>query len=795
MQINKILLVGILCAYTFFSFAQGSGLSSIQGRITNKQQEAVEAASIRLLNTGFGTVTSARGFYEITGIPPGNYRLQIRALGYISVVKDFSIKPDEKNVFDVLLEDELNQMDEVSVIGRTANQTANRQAYNITSIDARQLHNTTLDLSHALDRVSGVRVRETGGVGSSFNFSLNGFMGRQVKFFIDGVPMDNFGSSFQINNIPVNLAERVEVYKGVVPISLGADALGGAINIVTNQTHRNYLDVSYSYGSFNTHRSTINAGYTSKSGFTFQLNAFQNYSDNNYKVFVPIVENLLTGYTYNGWARRFHDSYRNETIIANMGLVDKKFADRLLIGITLGQNWADIQTGNRMYDVYGERRRRGSIIMPSVKYSKKDLFVKGLELRLNGNFNFGEEQTIDTAFKQYNWLGDWIYKGADPSQWMAGGERSRTLYKFKNNIGLANAALSYALNERHSLVLNNQFSTFNRKGENELVPEDENARQPRKTQKSITGLAYRWDASSRWNTTVFVKHYYQHNTSFQVIDQIYYQQKNTFDDLGYGLASTYFLLPDLQLKLSYEKSFRLPENEELFGDIVNVDANFNLRPESSHNINFGANYAFTINHNHRLYAEANLINRIAKDFIRPVLSTGTGVAQLRNANLRDVSNLGFDSELRYIYKDKLTAGINVTYQNLRNNTMYEGDANNVSPVYRDRIPNMPFLYGNAYASYTLYNVGKNGNTLSLGYNLLYVHAYYLRWPSQGETNKADIPKQLAHDANAVYSFGAGKYHVALECRNLTDELLYDNFSLQKPSRSFNLKLRYFLNNQ
>src|SRR5690606_32300446 len=150
------------------------------------------------------------------------------------------------------------------------------------------------DLGHALDRVSGVRVRESGGVGSQMNFSLNGFRGNQVRFFMDGVPMDNFGSSFQINNIPVGLAERIEVYTGVVPVGLGADALGGAVNIITNSKKKDHMEASYSYGSFNTHRFSLNTVYVSKSGFTAQLNAFQNFSDNSYKMKVDVAD-LKTG--------------------------------------------------------------------------------------------------------------------------------------------------------------------------------------------------------------------------------------------------------------------------------------------------------------------------------------------------------------------------------------------------------------------------------------------------------------------------------------------------------------------
>ena len=52
-------------------------------------------------------------------------------------------------------------------------------------------------------------------------------------------------------------ADRIEVYKGVVPVGFGTDAIGGVVNIVTNkQPGKWFMDASYSYGSFNTHNHT-----------------------------------------------------------------------------------------------------------------------------------------------------------------------------------------------------------------------------------------------------------------------------------------------------------------------------------------------------------------------------------------------------------------------------------------------------------------------------------------------------------------------------------------------------------
>ncbi|WP_316825054.1 TonB-dependent receptor [Pedobacter miscanthi] len=792
MQIKKILLLGILCACVIFTSAQNR-LSSISGQIKSSSGEPIPGATIKIHKTNYGTITDQQGNFKFLNIPVGHYTLQVSAIGFKTQKKEINMVDGQATLSSFNLEESAEQMETLNVIGRTANQEVNRQAFNVTSIDAKKLHNSTLDISHALDRVSGVRVREAGGLGSRMDFSLNGFTGKQVKFFIDGVPMDNFGSSFQINNIPINLAQRVEVYKGVVPVWLGSDALGGAINIVTDNTMKSYIDASYSYGSFNTHKTAINAGYTAPSGFKVQINAFQNYSDNDYKVTTDVA--AFNGqYFRNQVVKRFNDTYHNETLIASAGVVNKSFADQLMFGLTVGQNYSEIQTGARMVSVFGDWHRKGSILMPTVKYAKKDLFTKGLDLRVNGNFNFGTEQNIDTVYRRYNWFQDYKeYPGA-------GSERERSMYKFRNNNGLATANLSYTIDDNHSLSLNNVFNSFNRKGSDELYPDAEKYEQPRINNKNVLGLGYKYSASEKWNTSAFVKQFYQSNKYSQSYnpsgnwgDVAYLSQQNSYSKTGYGIASTYFIVPNLQVKASYEKSYRLPETDELFGDLLNLEGNIDLKPEHSNNYNLGFSYQAQLNKIHRFSFDGNVMYRDAKDFIRPSLNNNQTKQVM--GNLADVTNLGFESEIRYSFKQLFTAGVNVTYQNLRNNTRFEQGQTMQSPLFRDRIPNMPYLFGNADASLFFNNFGKKGNTLTLGYNVLYVHAYYLSWPSQGTSEtKYDIPRQWMQDANIVYTLGGGRYNIGLECKNLLDNRIYDNFSLQKPGRAFYAKVRYFFSN-
>ena len=65
------------------------------------------------------------------------------------------------------------------------------------------------------------------------------------------------GGGGSINGVPLELIDRIEIYKGVVPAKLGGSAMGGAINIVLKEFPPRYLDASYAYESYNTHKATL----------------------------------------------------------------------------------------------------------------------------------------------------------------------------------------------------------------------------------------------------------------------------------------------------------------------------------------------------------------------------------------------------------------------------------------------------------------------------------------------------------------------------------------------------------
>lgn len=662
----------------------------------------------------------------------------------------------------------------------------NSSAFNVSAVDTRNLRNTNLDLVHVLDRISGVKVRENGGVGSATNINLNGFTGKHVKLFIDGVPMDGASSSFGINNIPASLASRIEVYKGVVPVDFGGDALGGAINIVTDHSPHTYVDASYSYGSFQTHRSNLSLGWTGRQGLTLRINAYQNYSDNDYKVktqWTDLKTNALS--KDEAWFRRFHDRYHNEAVIVQFGVMDKSWADKLMLGVNYSHEYAQIQNANLMKIVFGGKYRTAQGWVPSLLYEKRNLGTEGLNLRLSARYDMVTTHNVDTLSRTYSWTGE--YRENDYQ-----GEGVPTLAEFKGKTLATVANLTYHIGARHFFTLNDTYTDYHRRTTNSAANSAQSTAATfmrRINLKNVAGLSYKYLPADHWNLVAFLKDYrskVRGPVNVATSGRADYQeQQRRSHALGWGAAGTYFLLhKDLQVKASYERTYRLPTDLELFGDGDYEEGNATLRPEKSDNLNLNITYQHTFADDHTLSLDAGLNGRWVRDYIIRTIGT-KGVAT--STNHGKVMGKGVDFGLHYYYRDVASIGVNYSLQDSRDRERLNS-IGAPSVTYGDRVPNLPYSFGEADASYTFKHVLGSANRLTLGWSLHYVHRFFRSWQSEGA--KLYVPQQLSQDAHVTYALCNGRFNIAFEANNFTDALLYDNYSLQKPGRNFSIKFRY-----
>ena len=781
-----------LSACAFSTYAQKPGKTMISGKVISTEKEVVDFATVYLKGTGHGGITNQEGIYHVSA-PAGNYTLVVSAVGYKTVEKPVTLLRGQRVRQNITISPETQQLDEVTVVS-TGVSRLKRSAFNAVAVDTKELQNTTKNLSDALAKAPGMKLRESGGVGSDMQLMLDGFSGKHVKVFIDGVPQEGVGSSFGLNNIPVNFADRIEVYKGVVPVGFGTDAIGGVINIVTNKKRRRwFLDASYSYGSFNTHKSNVNFGQTFKNGFTYEINAFQNYSDNDYHIEAP-VEDFETGRIDRDKkvrVKRFNDTYHNEAVVGKVGVVDKKWADRLMLGFTYSNMYQDIQTGVRQDIVYGQKHRKGHSLMPSLEYYKRNLLAKGLDVALTVNYNKNLTTNVDTASYKYNWYGDRKLLNSP-------GEQSYQHSRADNNNWNGTFTANYRLGKMHMLTFNHVLNTFSRSNTSLLAKEEQSDAIAKETRKNISGVSYRLMPSETWNLSVFGKYYNQFVAGPVATDanqNDYVRTTRSVSSIGYGAAGTYFILPGLQAKLSYEKAYRLPTIEEMFGNEDLEMGDIGIRPENSDNVNLNLSYNRTFGR-HSVYVEGGLVYRNTKDYIqRNITDLSGGKSVATYINYGKVLTKGYNISARYGFGKWVSVGGNFTQMDVRDNmkTSISGSAENIA--YKERMPNLPYIFADSDVTFYWRDLGRKGNALTVSYDNQYLHSFTY-YSSKIGSNKGDyvVPSQFSHNLSLSYSLRDGRYNLSFECRNFTDEQLYDNFSLQKAGRAFYGKVRVYFGN-
>ncbi|MEM9260612.1 MAG: carboxypeptidase-like regulatory domain-containing protein, partial [Bacteroidota bacterium] len=257
---KKFFFLAIALTISTLAFAQPS--ASLSGRVVDERGEPLISITVVLMEINNGTATDLDGRYELKNITPGSYTLSVSGIGYTTEEIAVDLPTGKLAQRDVVLKENATLLESVTVTAQTEKARLESTAQAIKVIETKEVKLKSADLGDILAKTEGVNVQRGGGLGSGFRFALNGLSGDQVRFFYDGVPLGFSPYGFGIANVPVNMIDRIEVYKGVVPVQFGADALGGAVNLVPPGLRNGYSgSASYQIGSFGTHRVTGNVNY------------------------------------------------------------------------------------------------------------------------------------------------------------------------------------------------------------------------------------------------------------------------------------------------------------------------------------------------------------------------------------------------------------------------------------------------------------------------------------------------------------------------------------------------------
>ncbi|MBT1710830.1 TonB-dependent receptor [Fulvivirgaceae bacterium PWU5] len=762
---------------------------------------------------GTGTMSDENGKFLIKGVKTGKIKLHVTAVGFAAQTHELKIEKEKTLSFNVTLTSAETELSEVVVEGKSENQVRMEEirtsGFHTSVIDLKTYNNMTTDVNQVLKRTAGLVIRESGGMGSDFTFRINGLAG---KIYIDDVPMDQYGSSMTLNNIPVNLVDRIEVYKGVVPAHLGSDAMGGAVNIITKQRTRKFLDISQSYGSFNTHQTAITGGIRDKkTGLKARASAYYNFSDNNYRMYsdpeYDVVLNVVRKdpdaasdvyrYVPIDKARRFHDRYWSVMGEMEIGFEKVKWADWFTVGLTYSENMKQVQTGATINAVRGGAWTENRYIMPTVKYRKENFLIKGLYANLYANYSRSTDNIRDTARYNYDWGGTWVANAS-------GKPLDEIHNRLIDDSFVGRANFNYDLDQElnHSLNLNYTFSTTKRHTYDLMranPDQIETSGLPKRLGKHIVGLSWQGQWFNKKLISVLSVKYYGMDTRVAIDNREFDETgkpiggeinttANLFNYPSGSLALRYRLTPELGIKASVERGYNLPETTSLFGDGRFVLANYDLTPERSDNFNAG----FYYNHffgDHFINIDAAGFYRNSENYILAQVLPDNIYSQSRN--FPGVLLYGAEAEVKYGYKDIVSLSLNGTYDKAIDSWKYTDSTNSkLSLTYHEQLPNRPWAYGNANLSLGKKDLIGKDTRLQLSYLYQNIHWFYMTWAKLGHPSSLNyVPAQTIHTVILTYSWKKDIYNISFEARNLTDERAYDSFRLQKPGRAFYVKFR------
>tara|TARA_R110001599_G_scaffold65845_2_gene185989 strand:+ start:4680 stop:7097 length:2418 start_codon:yes stop_codon:yes gene_type:complete len=787
---------------------QGQKTSGIiAGKVSDATGKPLAYASILLEELKLGVLTDDNGKYSIRKVPQGKHKVLVSFLGYGTRSMNIEVNKDSLYItLDFTLEEAQENLDEVTVNGKTKETELETEGFAVNAVKTKEASLRNIQTNELLNTTVGVKIRQNGGLGSDVSYSLNGLSGNSVRIFIDGIPISTYGNSFNLNSIPPSMIKQIEVYKGVVPGHLADDALGGAINIMLHNDAKTNFNASISYGSFNTLQASVNGLYRlEKSGFTVKASLFHNYSDNDYNVSGrSVVVTGLGGVQTPITAKRFNDAYRSTGGMAQIGYTDVKWADQFFIGITGSDDYKEVQHGAFMtITPYKDRFLESDAILGSINYQKKNLFTKGLDLNINGQIGKRNRAVNDTVAWAYSWNGERAidFRGDEYQYtWGSQQEGGPTLAKIKRNVASIRTGMSFAVNDHHKMLLNHVYSGIDREDSDALRSVLENTFQgTRDLHKNIYSLTYELTAfDEKLKASLFGKHYQQKTTSVDpaieqdangndvVVNEVVSSNKN-YD--GYGFATSYAFIPNITLLASAEKAIRLPNETEIFGnDGDNVVANSSIDPESSNNYNLGFRLGSFNIKRHDFTISTNVFTRNIKDRIGLPIETSLNVDDelIVYVNQGSGTSKGIDAQLNYTYNSNFGLNFNISRFDLKI----------VNQGIEIDVPNTPFFTMNGSLRYSLKDLIQKKSRLNLFYTMYFTGEFSFL-TSQGSNTVGDeffkVPQQLAQDFGLSYVFPNNRLVMSFDIKNIFDKPVYDNLSVQKPGRSFYLKLNYTIN--
>ena len=222
-------LIAIISLTTFAIAGQLTGI------VTNTYGKPLPNVNITLQGTPYGTATDYSGYYRIENIPDGSHVINASIIGYKKSSRKIDLR--EKTTVNFILSKSIIQLSEVTVTGTFAIDNKAPITFSSMQEDEISRQHTIQDIPLILMNMPGVYVTTDGGSGlGDSQILIRGFDEKRIQVLVNNIPVNNPETKevpWAYYGMLSEVAQSIQVQRGVGTSLYGSGALGGSINIIT----------------------------------------------------------------------------------------------------------------------------------------------------------------------------------------------------------------------------------------------------------------------------------------------------------------------------------------------------------------------------------------------------------------------------------------------------------------------------------------------------------------------------------------------------------------------------------
>jgi outer membrane receptor for ferrienterochelin and colicins len=299
----KKLLYAFLLLSTSLVFSQNKIISGM----ISAENKTVQSATITLNNGQKITTSNSDGYYEFTNLSEGVYEIVVTGVAFQSSKKVILLGENSNYTLNFDLTNFQNNLQEVVVTGTKTFKRKTDSSIIVSVLDSKTLNNLQVcNLAEGLKFQPGLRVETDCQTCNYQQLRMNGLAGGYSQILINGRPIFSpLMGLYGMEQLPVNMIDRIEVVRGGGSSLYGSSAIGGTVNVITKIPTRDSFELNSFYQNMNGKGSDYllngNASFVSENrdaGVTlFMTHRERDFYDANGDNFseIPKIENNSLG--------------------------------------------------------------------------------------------------------------------------------------------------------------------------------------------------------------------------------------------------------------------------------------------------------------------------------------------------------------------------------------------------------------------------------------------------------------------------------------------------------------------